>query len=125
VYNEPSDPGAYGGINRLIQSAKSKCPLDLQPLLTREFVEEWAKGQQGYTLHRPARKHFPRRPIIAGGIDKQWQADLADMHQFADSNSGYRWLLVAIDTFSKFAWAVPVKTKSADDMLKAFEMLFE
>src|SRR5438477_10651764 len=69
------------------------------------------------------RKHFPRRKIIAGGIDKQWQEDLADMHGRARANDGYKWILVAIDTFSKYAWAVFVKNKSAHDMLEAFKKL--
>jgi L-rhamnose mutarotase len=62
---------------------------------------------------------------VVGGIDDQWQADLADMHSRAGSNDGYKWLLVVVDTFSKFAWAVPVKTKSAGDMVKAFGQIFE
>ena len=45
------------------------------------------------------------------------------MHGRARANDGYKWILVAIDTFSKYAWAVPVKNKSAHDMLEAFKKL--
>jgi transposase InsO family protein len=124
IYYSPSDPGGYGGVKPLLASASRQCPPHLLPLLSQQFVEQWLQGQQAYTLHRPARKHFPRRKIVAGGIDAQWQADLADMHGRAAANDGYKWILVVVDTFSKYAWAVPVKSKSAVDMLDAFRKLF-
>jgi len=125
IYYDAKDPGGYGGISRLLKSARSSASREIRGLITRQFVKEWLAGQQGYTLHRPARIHFKRRKIVVGGIDHQWQADLADMHTRASANDEYKWLLVVVDTFSKFAWAVPVKTKSAGDMLQAFEKIFE
>jgi hypothetical protein len=42
-----------------------------------------------------------------GGIDQQWQMNLADMQSMQKFNDGYRYLLVCIDVFSKYAWVVP------------------
>ena len=119
VYYTRTDPGSLGGVNKFIQSVKQQAPPHLQSLIKKPLVEEWLRGQQGYTLHKPALKHFPRRPIIAGGIDQQWQADLADIRSRAKANDGYGWILTVVDTFSKFAWAVTVKFKNASHMVDA------
>ena len=70
-------------------------------------------------LHRPARRHYPRRHVDIREIDDTWQADLVDMSAYAKVNRGYRFLLTVIDIFSKFAWAVPTKTKSGSDVTAA------
>jgi hypothetical protein len=56
-------------------------------------------------------------------IDEQWQADLADMSDVRAQNDGYRYLLVVIDCFSKYAWALPQKTKDAKATATTFEAL--
>ena len=64
-------------------------------------MAEYLRGEQAYTLHKPARRHYKRIPIYVGGIDAQWQADLADMQGFARQNDGMRYLLTVIDVFFK------------------------
>ena len=43
----------------------------------------------------------------------------------AEENNGFRYALVAIDNFTKFAWAVPMKFKKSPDLVKATEEIFE
>ena len=40
-----------------------------------------------------------------------WGVDLADMQLISKYNKGIRYLLCAIDLFSKYAWVVPLKDK--------------
>ena len=82
---------------------------DQVPHITRNAVREFLSRQRAYTLHKPARRHFPRNRIYVGSIDKQWQADLADMVGLQRDNNGNRYILTVIDVFSKYAWSVPVK----------------
>jgi len=63
-------------------------------------------------LHTPARRNFPRRHVIVRGYDDLWQADLVEMRSYARANRGYHYILTIIDVLSKYAWAVPLKTKS-------------
>ena len=67
-------------------------------------------------LHKPARKNYKRRHVIMLGLDDTWQADLVDMSAYTTQNNGYKFLLTVIDNFSKFAWAVPTKSKSGRDI---------
>ena len=62
-------------------------------------------------IHAPVRRKFPKRKIITLGIDDLWAADLVIMSNYSNENYGYKYILNVIDTFSKFAWAKPLKIK--------------
>jgi hypothetical protein len=74
------------------------------------FLED----QSTYQLHKPAKKKFAFRKTMASYVDQQWQADLVDMQAFEKQNKGYKYILTVIDVFSRFAWAMPLKTKRGE-----------
>lgn len=88
-------------------------------------VKKWLEKQQTYTLHKPCRKVFPRNKVLVSTIDEQWQMDLADLSAINEYNEGYKYLLNCIDIFSKYAWSIPVKTKSGESITNAFQSLLE
>ena len=88
-------------------------------------MKKWLITQDAYTLHKPARKRFPRNIYFADGIDQTWQMDLVEVQQLAKSNRGYRYILTCIDVFSKFAWARPLKDKKGPTVRDALEEIFE
>ena len=47
--------------------------------VSRNKIKKWLMKQDTYTLHKPIRRHFKRNRVIVGGIDQQWQMDLADV----------------------------------------------
>ena len=102
---DASRAGSFGGVKRLYLRALASKVAGL----TRDKVRAFLAAQQAYTLHRPARRHYNRNLTYASGIDRQWQADLADMCAIADDNAGARYILTVVDVFSKYAWAVPIK----------------
>lgn len=83
--------------------------------LKRDLVNE---------LHKQARKNFKRRRVVMKGIDDLWQADLVEMGDYSTYNKNYRYLLTVIDTFSKFAWAAPLKTKTALEVTNVMKEIF-
>ena len=64
-------------------------------------------------MHKPIIRNFKKRIVYSGFRDNIWGADLADMHLLSKFNKGFRFLLCAIDVFSKYAWVVPLKDKKA------------
>ena len=76
----------------------------------RRLVEE---------LHAPARKNFPRRRVVVRGYDNLWQADVVEMRPYTRFNRGYHYILTVIDVLSKYAWAVPLKAKSGNEVANA------
>lgn len=76
-------------------------------------------------IHRPARKNFKRRSVVLKGIDDLWQADLIDLQKFHKVNKGYKYILTVIDTFSKYAWCVPIKSKTKTEVKNSFELIIQ
>lgn len=74
-------------------------------------------------MHRPARINFKRRHVIVKGLNDLYQADLVEMIPFWKSNKGFRYILMVINVFSKYLWAIPVKRKTAEDVTKAMESI--
>ncbi|KAL3099141.1 hypothetical protein niasHS_001758 [Heterodera schachtii] len=52
------------------------------------------------------------------------QADLADFQALSRKNSGYRYLLLAVDVLSRRMFGLPVKSKKPADVKRAFEEVF-
>src|SRR5271154_7591624 len=90
----------------------------------RRATQDWLQVQRPYTLHKPVRKRYSTRPYKTGGIDQHWQSDLVEMIPYENVNDGYRYILTVIDLFSRHAWAVPLRNKSANEVAAAFRQLF-
>ena len=114
VYFDPKRVGSYGGVDTLRRVTH----------MPRKRVAEWLSEQDAYTLHKPARRHFKRRRVIVGFLRQQWQADLVDLSQLKKDNDGMTFLLTVIDVFSKVAWCVPMKNKSAASLVTALDSTF-
>ena len=76
-------------------------------------------------LHKPVKRKFRKRRVLVSGIDKIWAADLADMQALSKENEGYKFLLLVIDTFSKYGWIVPLKNKKGETIVKALKEIFK
>ena len=62
-------------------------------------------------LHKPIIKNFLKRTVYSGFKDNIWDVDLADMQSLSKYNKGIKYLLCAIDLFSKYAWVITIKDK--------------
>ena len=62
---------------------------------------------------------------MVSGIDKIWAADLADMSALSKDNNGVNFLLLVIDTFSKYGWIVPLENKKGETVAEALKNIFK
>jgi Integrase core domain len=83
------------------------------------------RKQVAKELHAPARRVYPRRCFWSFRPFDLWAADLADMRALSKHNRGYAYILVIVDTFSRHAWAIPIKTKKGAEVENAFKTLFD
>lgn len=115
-----SNPAAFTAAEPLHREARKV----IKELNLRD-VKDWLSGELSYTLHRSARRNFLRKKYFVTSIDEEWQADLADMQEFKQSNDGYAYILTVIDVFSKYAHARVVKFKQGKLIAKAFLSIFK
>lgn len=120
IYYDAKNPASYGGVEKLFKEAKK-----FIPTLTRQQVENWLQSQFTYTLHKKAIYNFKRNKILVAKVNQQFQADLVDLQQYSRQNSGFKYLLTVIDCFSKFAFAIPLKTKTGKEVAQAFKKIFK
>ena len=116
IYYTPKEPASFGGIQGLKYASRTRG----KPIKTQRVVN-WLATQDTYTLHKPVQHHFSRSKVVVGGIDVQWQADLADVSCLASKNQGIKYLLTCIDIFSKHAWVRPLTCKTGKALVAAFE----
>lgn len=121
IYYNPQEPGSFSSIDRLRKNLKRKEGINLK----ENIVKNWLAGQDAYTLHRKLYKKFPRNPYKVNNIDDVWEADLVDLQKIKSYNKQMRYLLNVIDVFSKYAWSIPIKTKSGDSIVKAFASILK
>ena len=86
-------------------------------------MSEQQLKQYADELHAPFLRKFDRRHVVALFPNDLWGSDLVDMSAFSDDNKGYKFLMTVIDVFSRKAWALPLKNKRAETILKAFKSL--
>src|SRR5258705_11513198 len=118
LYYNPELPSSFGGVDPLAKAAKEK------GINKKQFLE-WLETQRTYTLHKPVRYHFPRNRVLVYGLDEEWQADLIEFANLARFNQDFRFILVSIDILSKFAWGVPLKNKTQEEVIRGFKVMFD
>ena len=65
--------------------------------------------------------NLKKRKVYSFFKDNIWGADLADMQFISKYNKRIRYLLCAIDLFSKYAFVVPLKDKKGVIIVNAFK----
>jgi len=69
-------------------------------------------------INQPARKTFCKTKNDYTIKDDLWQADLIDMQANSNKNKGFRYILIVIDTYTKYVWVQPVTNKTAKEVTK-------
>ena len=74
-------------------------------------------------LHKPVIKKFNKRKVYSQFKDNIWGVDLADMQSVSRKNKGIKYLLCAIDLYSKYAFVIPLKDKKGISIVNAFNKI--
>ena len=120
IYTDPSKPGSFSGPEKLLEVVKKE---GLHKI-SRDEIKTFLEKQDTYTVNRFVRRKFRRSRVIAYGINDLVDADLADFSRLSKFNDNVKFLLVAIDVFSRFAKVLPLKDKTAVSVLSAFESVY-
>ena len=70
------------------------------------------------------RRKYTQSRVIVVGLNSQWDIDLMDMTDPSKQNDGVKYVVVAIDIFSRFSHCQPVSSKQEKDTLQALKLMF-
>ena len=96
------------------------------------FFDKMSKGggiinesnyQLANELHKSIIKKFKKRKVYSSFKDNIWGFDLADMQSLSKYNKGIKYLLCAVDLFSKYAWVIPLKHKKGTSIVNVFKKI--
>ena len=122
IYYNMGEMGGFSGIPSIMKNFKKTYP---NTPISSKIVQNFLNLQTPYSLHQKRFKKLSRNMTYAPRVNTQWTADLIDFPDFKRHNDGYRYVLVVIDCLSRFVYTEPIKTKSADDVVVAFEKIFK
>ena len=103
AYTNPKSLSAYSSVQSLCKSTG----------LPESTVRNYLSSSSTWTKFHPVRNNFQRLKVQSYRLNEIWSVDLADMQLLASKNRGIRFLLVAVDTLSRFLRVEPIKNKSA------------
>ena len=120
-----SDP-KYDGYQRGLASTVYKF-FDKTSALLDKSSGSGAANEPNYKLaselHKQIIRKSKKRKVYSSFRDNIWGVDLADKQSLSKYKKGIKYLLCAIDIFSKYAWVVSLKDKREIDIANAFQKI--
>ena len=86
-----------------------------------KFIPYCAK----FSVHKRKLNKFKRRNVVVPTLYHTVMADLIDYKKYMWYNRPYRYVLVVIDAFSRFAWTRALKTKTAIESAQALDSILD
>ena len=83
----------------------------------RVYVKKFINSEIDSKLLSTPNKKQPNNFTISP-YNYRWYIDLIDMKNYPEENNGYNWILTCIDSFSRFAYAAPLKKKEGKQVNK-------
>ena len=120
IYTDLRHPASFSSPYTLFRAAKQK-----NPNILFKDVESWLETQPVYTKYRRIKVKYPRCKVLSRGLRYQYQANLVDYSTLKRDNHSFTFLLTIIDIFSRFALAIPIKSKKGPHVAAALEKAFK
>ncbi|KAJ8309715.1 LOW QUALITY PROTEIN: hypothetical protein KUTeg_011580 [Tegillarca granosa] len=103
IWTDPKHPGAYAGPQKLYLIVKKEGKYKIGFRRIKQFLSD----QDAYSLQKRVQRNFKRNRVIV----------------FIHNGIWTFWMLVAQDVFSRYVSVVPMKNKSANETIRALELL--
>lgn len=115
-YLSPAHPTSFSGIQKVYDFYKGKVSL--------AQIKKILSHIDSYTLHKEYKK-LSTNPIYVNYARNQMQMDIAYVDHLQADNDGYKYLLICIDCFTKFAFVRALKTKTGPETLLNFQSILK
>jgi hypothetical protein len=93
-------------------------------IYTLNEVKDFIKKQEVAQVHKKVQKKRKRNlSITANAPNEIFQIDLLDYQKYPRQNSGYKWILICVDVFTRKAYTQAMKDKTAKMTEEAFKSI--
>jgi ribosomal protein L21E len=89
--------------------------------ITHKQIKDFLAKHETSQISKRITKPKEYLPIMSYGPNDIIQCDILDISNMSTANSGYKYLLLAIDIFTRVAFAVKLKTKNAHFVSEAMQ----
>lgn len=119
-YFNPKNSASYSGFKRFWKKVRS-----LNKNFTKSQIQTWLRAQDTFTSFRPNVQKFKRPKIVVPYYAYEFGSDTAYMVKFSENNNDYKYFVVFIDYFTRYAWSYAMKTLTGHEMQSCMSRLFE
>ena len=123
VYDIASNP-KYGGYQRGLASMVYKF-FDNKSIGSGIATTKSSSSILPDEIHKPIIRKFNKRKVYSQFNDNIWGVDLADMQSLNRKNKGIKYLLCAIELYSKYAFVITLKDKKGISIVNAFDKIIK
>ena len=95
------------------------------PEITRQQIKHYFDTDTTTQLTKVQKKQKATGHTVAFHVNELWQMDIFDLSRYQYFNDYNRYLLVAIDVFSRKALVAPMKEKTPNEVTQAFDKLIK
>lgn len=74
-------------------------------------VQNFLESYDPYPLHKQVKKPRIYRRVYTKGIGYLYELGLVDLSKYKRENKGMTFIITMIDTFSKYGWVIPIRSK--------------
>ena len=122
IYYDTNSPASLYGQTKLWDFVRNRP--DKPTDLTFSKLKRWLLIQQVHYMHSQVPKHFPTEHLIFDYINQEWSLDLVYIG-YRNENAGNQYILMVMDSFSRFLMTKNLKNKSCQSVTKAFKEILD
>ena len=122
IASNPKYDGYQRGLASMVYKFFDKKSASLNKSIESGIINK-RSYQLANELHKPIIRTFKKRKVYSSFRDNIWGVDLADMQSLSKYNKGNKYLLCAIDLFSRYAWVIPLKDKKGTRIVSTFQKI--
>lgn len=119
LYHQPHRPNSLRGIKALYQAVKDKFG-GRSPYKMKQ-IRSWLQDVRAWAVHKNPSVHHRKvyRKVEVWSAHSVWAVDLMVLNQIKAENSFVSYLLIVIDTFTRYLFVRPLKTKRGQEVADA------
>lgn len=120
IYTDDKNPAGFASRRKVYEAAKKT-----DPRVTQHLVNSILSSIPSYNLHKKRRLRFKTRPHLSPGLNHYFQMDLMVLNDHLAKLNKNKYILFAIDIFSKKLHLRPLKTKQGVEVARAIHSIIK